>query len=110
MCPEKLKLEWKHPQIELIQVCSNDGPQGEEEAHNGGNKFLHCNKKRKSFKVFFSKAIWTEKLKLLWRHPQVVWIQVSSNHGPGGRVGHNGDKFLHRYIYRQSLEIFYNSF
>lgn len=36
----------------------------------------------KSLKTFYTKTIWPEELKLLWKHPRVLLIQVSSNHDP----------------------------
>nr|XP_034335683.1 multiple epidermal growth factor-like domains protein 6 isoform X2 [Crassostrea gigas] len=43
------------------------------------------------------------KLKLVWKHPQIVKIQSCENMTPRGRLGHNGGIFLHRYIYRANL-------
>ena len=50
--------------------------------------------------IFFSKTIRPEKLKLKWKHPQVVQIQVCSNYGPRGQGGapRGGSCFTQEYI------------
>lgn len=54
-------------------------------------------------KNFFSKTVWLEKLELVWRHPQIVMIQICSNHdlqGKGVAAMGAGSNFYIR-IYRE---------
>lgn len=67
-----------------------------------GDQVLHKNIKSKSLKNLL-KAIWPEKLKLLWKHPQVVWIQVCSNYGRWGQGGTTKED-VEIYIFKNPLE------
>lgn len=54
------------------------------------------------FKTFFLKTIWPERLKLVWKHPQVVEIQVCSNHDPH-EIGIGGSNYI--WIFWSSLSL-----
>ena len=98
--PGKLNFEWKHRQVVQIQVCLNHGPRGQGGATIGGSGFTQEYIQRKSLKILFSKTIRPDRLKLKWKHPQVVQILDCSNHGPRGQgwatVG--GSSFTQEYI------------
>lgn len=55
------------------------------------------------FKIFFLKTIRPEKLKFVGKHPHIVKIQVCSNHGAGGRMGHDGEVKFYIEICRENL-------
>ena len=72
------KLGTKHPWVEGIQVCSNEGPCPSPRGDNSEIVNLYS----KYLKILFSRTTGPITTKLNTKHPWVGWIQVCSNTGP----------------------------
>ena len=94
--PNSTKLGTHHPWVKGLQVCSNEGPGLLQRGDNHENaKLGWCH-----LKIFFSRTTGTGKLKFIWKLPDIVEIQVCSNHDARGYDGATiGDQsFTYDYI------------
>ena len=94
--PNSTKLGTHHPWVKGLQVCSNEGPGPLQRGDNHENaKIGWCH-----LKIFFSRTTGPGKLKFIWKLPDIVEIQVCSNHDPRGYDGATiGDQsFTYDYI------------
>ena len=98
---QELKFIWKLPDIEEIQVCSNHDPRGYDGAPIGDQSFTY-DYIGKIFKNLLLKNYWARKAEKLYMEadPDIVEIQVCSNHDPRGNDGATiGDQsFTYDYI------------
>ena len=94
--PNSTKLGTHHPWVKGLQVCSNEGPGSLQRGDNHKNaKIGWCH-----LKIFFSRTTGPGKLKFIWKLPDIVEIQVCSNHDPqrydGAPIG--DQSFTYDYI------------
>ena len=81
--PNSTKLGTHHPWVKGLQVCSNEGPGPLQRGDNHENAKIGWS----HLKIFFSRTTGPGKLKFIWKLPDIVEIQVCSNHDPRGYDG-----------------------
>jgi hypothetical protein len=76
-----------------------------------GDKHKNAKIEWGNFKIFFSRTTKPEKLRFTQKLPNIVEIQICTNHGPRGSGGTHLEKsFLHVFILgKKSLKIFFRT-